>query len=149
MLLGLIAFKVLLLFYQALKSEGFEIVNTEQEASALRPSTLLVQLLTEPQSLIRLFDGLNLSFQMLRHYGTTGSALLSLPFNRDILTGDYDHIGLDLWKRPYYARMPTRFPAEAPRYVRMPDHRRSDTMSGISSTADNPLLFYLRVPHQY
>lgn len=100
--------------------EGFEKVVTEQEVSSLRPGELLVQILTEPESLIRIFEGLNLSFQMLRHVGRTGPALIRLPFDKEFLSNHYDHVGLDHRKRPYYARMPTMFSHEAPRYIRMP-----------------------------
>ena len=120
MLSSITLLKILLIAAQVFVSQGFEPVITEQEASSLRPGRLFVQLVTEPRSLIRMFEGLNLSFQMLRHWGRTGSTLLTLPFNRDILYPEYDPIGLDYWKRPFYARMPTRFPAEAPRYLRMP-----------------------------
>lgn len=132
MIFSFIAFKIVLVALQIYVTIGFEPVITEQEASSLRPGRLIVQLITEPESLIRWFEGLNLSFQMLRHWGRTGSAILRLPFNRDILYNDYDPVGLDHWKRPYYARMPTRFAAEAPRYVRMPPTRRRDTFHEIT-----------------
>ncbi|KAG8186010.1 hypothetical protein JTE90_004432 [Oedothorax gibbosus] len=101
-------------------TQGFETVITEQEVSSLGPRKLIVQILTEPESLIRIFEGLDLSFQMLRHIGRTGPALIRLPFDKEFLSNHYDHVGLDHRKRPFYARMPTMFPHEAPRYIRMP-----------------------------
>ncbi|GFS99742.1 uncharacterized protein TNCV_1095591 [Trichonephila clavipes] len=109
---------VLIALVYFLPVEGFEAIITPQNTNALRPGELLVQLLTEPESLIRLFDGFNLSFQMLRHLGRTAPALLRLPFDKNFLSSNYDHMGLDHWRRPYYSRIPTMFSEEAPRYIK-------------------------------
>ncbi|GBM06886.1 hypothetical protein AVEN_147828-1 [Araneus ventricosus] len=98
--------------------KGFEPIITPQHTSAMTPGELLVQILTEPESLIRLFDGFNLSFQMLRHLGRTGPALLRLPFDKSFLSNSYDHVGLDSWRKHYYSRIPTMFSNEAPRYIK-------------------------------
>ncbi|GFQ74211.1 uncharacterized protein TNCT_105031 [Trichonephila clavata] len=109
---------ILIVMVYFLPAEGFETIITPQNTNALLPGKLLVQLLTEPESLIRLFDGFNLSFQMLRHLGRTAPALLRLPFDKNFLSSTYDHMGLDHWRRPYYSRMPTMFSEEAPRYIK-------------------------------
>ncbi|KFM59460.1 hypothetical protein X975_20217, partial [Stegodyphus mimosarum] len=111
---------VFLFYLQILSCQGFEKIITEADALSLRPGRLFVQVVTEPRSLIRLFEGLNLSFQMLRHWGRTGSALIRLPFDPTIMPHGREHPWLEVWKKPNYARMPTRFIAEAPRYIKLP-----------------------------
>ncbi|KAF8784557.1 hypothetical protein HNY73_010219 [Argiope bruennichi] len=84
--------------------EGFNVIMSSQNTASMTPGELLVQILTEPESLIRLFDGFNLSFQMLRHLGRTGPALLRLPFDKSFLSNSYDHVGLESWRKHYYSR---------------------------------------------
>ncbi|GFU58089.1 uncharacterized protein NPIL_295681 [Nephila pilipes] len=109
---------ILTVLVHFLSVEGLEAIITPQNTGSLRPGKLFMQLLTEPDSLIRLFEGFNLSFQMLRHLGRTAPALLRLPFDKNFLSSSYDHVGLDHWRRPYYSRMPTMFSEEAPRYIK-------------------------------
>ncbi|GIY35240.1 uncharacterized protein CDAR_182691 [Caerostris darwini] len=109
---------ILLIIACIVPGKGLKTIITSQNTGSISPGDFIVQILTEPESLIRIFDGFNLSFQMLRHLGRTGPALLRLPFDKNFLSNNYDHMGLDSWRRPYYSRMPTMFAEEAPRYIK-------------------------------